>query len=291
MKKSILILTDFSDEAMQAAEVATILAGQLSTNLVLLYCDNTISAVAYYPLAPVMTASQTWQEDIKSKLNEISAHLKEKFRGAFPSKHLPVVKTVIEEGELTASLPAVLQNHPIEMIVMGASSGSSTEHFLFGSDIKSVVDHSSLPLLIIPRTKTLRPTIQITFATNFLEQDIQALNFLAKFRRRLGAHLEIVHIREYGKVQGLKNEEVRQAIIDLRKTSIPLVVYNEVYGKHVTSRLSHYVRDNDSDMLALSHEHHSLLFRIFNEGMVDKTISIHRIPILVIPKLEPDAHK
>lgn len=292
MKKSILILTDLSENAKHAAEVATCFAGQLHTNLILLNCDTMTSMLAYYPVASLKMESDIISGDRENKLQLLSESLKKRYADTYPDLAKIQIKTVIRDGDLYANIRDILIQYPIEMLVMGAATGSTAEHLLFGSDTKAVADHSSVPVLIVPPATTVRSMIQITFATNFLEQDINTLHYLAHLRKRLSAHLEIVHIRQYGKPAGSKRNQVQQVIDKMCKSSQSLVLYNEVYGKQPVSRLNHYCKENNSDILALSHQHHSLLFRTFKEGTVDKSLSNPLIPLLIIPDLtnEQETH-
>ena len=286
MKKSILILTDFSENALHAAEEAFALAGQLRLNLVLLNCNDTITAVTYYPVVPVLSDSPTWYEDRKSKLKLIAEHLEKKFHNTLPEQARPVIKRLIREGDLQTNLKDLLKRQPIEMIVMGARSGSSTEHFLFGSDTKTVADHASIPVLIVPFEHGIRQVLHITFATNFLEQDIDALHYLLEIRQKLGAKLDILHIRLYGQLPGPRDPQVERIIHESCIAKPSMITITEVYGKEIGSRINHYCKTQNSDILALSHEHHSLLFRAFNEGVVTKRLSDHQIPLLIIPELK-----
>ena len=290
MKKSILILTDLSDNAQHVAEAALLLAGPLQNNLILLNCDELITTVAYYPIVPVMFDTQTWHEDRERSLNLLSEYLQHKFHNLYPHTEGLIIKSIIKEGDLLTSVKDVLKKHPINFIVMGAKSGSSTEHFLFGSETKTIADHVPVPIVFIPENMTGRPIRHITFATNFLTQDIDAIASLLVLRRNLGAILEIVHIRQYGQSDQLKNEKVWKAIDESCKDNPSLVLYHEVYGKEVTSRLQHFASEHDTDLMVLSHEHHSYLYRTFREGIVQKSLYDQKIPLLVIPKLNPESH-
>ena len=264
------------------------LAGQLGANLILLNCNNTISAVSYSPVIPVINDSLIWFEERKSGLKEMSNHLKKYHSDAFPHRRRPVITTIIKEGDLTANVKDVLKHHRVEMTVMGSRSGTPAEHFLFGSDTKSIVDHSPIPVLVVPRENKIQSTIRIVFATDFLDQDVSALDYIGQLRVQLRAHLEIVHIQQYGRVASIRNQEVQQKIDEMWKAEPVLVTYNQVYGKNVVSRLNKYCKDNNADILALSHQHHSLLFQAFRKGVADRSLSTQRVPLLLIPELRKE---
>ena len=288
MKKSILVLTDLTDNAAHAAETATILATQIGCDITLLYCDNTISAISYYPGIPLADESITWYEHVKNKLKILSDLLKQIAKEKFPTHSQPVINSVIREGELLSGIQKMLAESRVELIAMGAKSGSSTDHFLFGSDTKTVVDHSTLPILIVPPAVQLSAFIHLTFASNLMEQDINALSYLSNLRRKLSANLEILHIKSYGKPARSPYSPVKKYIEEICAKKPTLINFKQVYGKKVSSRIINYCGESRTDLLVLSHQHHSYLFGIHRDGIVDQLLSKQHLPLLIIPKMKTE---
>jgi nucleotide-binding universal stress UspA family protein len=285
MEKSILILSDLSENATHATEVALVMAAQLDTNLVLLNCNNFISSVTYYPIVPVICESPTWYEDTKTSLTNIAEHLKHKYAVTFQGSNKVVITTMIKEGDLWGNVKDILRQHHIELIVMGGKSGSSTEHFLFGSDTLNIIEHSSVPVLVVPQSSKVRSLKRITFATSFIKQDINTLKYIVDLRQQLAAHLEIMHVKKHGPTKGSSNHELQQLISDACRTNPLFITYHEVYGKDPVSSLTHYCNNNDSDILVMSYQHRSLLYRAFKQDPVEKSLFGQTIPFLVIPEL------
>jgi len=285
MKKSILVLTALSAADSNVAEAAQILAGKLHKNLILLNCDDVLSPVLYYPALPVMKDSYLWKEERKAKLNQLTDHIEHRFSAIYPGQKLQI-QSLIMEGAVDLNVKKILKEHPVEMIVMGASSGSSSEHFLFGSDTASIIYDSNIPVLIIPSKWIASPLRQITFATKLMDQDIDALNYLLTLRQHLEGRLEIVHVRKYKQQELSQFSQMIKFIEKHIGTNTPMISYHTVYGKHVIPRLNRYCNENRSEVLALSREHHSFLFRLLKEGTVEKYLSGHKIPLLIVPQLK-----
>jgi nucleotide-binding universal stress UspA family protein len=288
MKKSILILTDLSENAARAAEVALMLAGRLGDNLLLLNSNDAISAITYYPIMPFLSESPTWHEDRETKLKLITTNLKHQFDKSFPGKAHPVIKAIIKEGDLLENTKDVLKHNQIEMIIMGSQTGSSTDHFLFGSDTQKIINHATVPVLSVPQGAALKQVAKITFATNFREHDTYTLSHLFRLRQKLDVHLEILHIRQYGHAPVVKNTSVKNLIEEACAAKPSNIFYKEIYGKDIASRLMHYCQENNSDILALGHEHHSFLAQAFKEGTVSRSLSSQLVPLLIIPQLESE---
>jgi len=286
MKKSILLLTDLlQDTAL--ADAAVLLAGQLGTNILLLNTNDSIEAISYYPVVPVVSPSATWLESREREMEKLSTYIKQQYKSIYHTKALPTVKHLLTEGSLSSNLAETVKKHPVCLVLMGGRSGSETEHFLFGSDAIHVAGESELPVCLIPQDAQLRMFRQVTFATNLLDQDIESLDYLVSLCKKIGSKLNIVHIREYGKAL-TSNAMVEQHIDKICSAGDALASYQEVYGKNVVSRLNSYCRDNDSDLLALSRVHHSALVKFFTSGTVDKLVISKATPLLIIPDLRTE---
>ncbi len=284
MKKSILILTDRSANALHASDTAMMLAGRLGKNLILLNCNNTISGITYLS-SQLTDPYHAGYEERKSALEAISHHMKEQFKKRFPDQRLLSVDIIIRDGDVQANVADVLPQHNISLIVMGSRSDSVTGHLLFGSDTKNVVDHSPVPVLIVSGPKQIKPIIKLTFATNFLEQDTAALDYLLNLSKQLEAKLEIVHIKQYGVEPRPKSFSLEKKIEQACAKNPESIVYREVYGKNVAQRLQRFCKENNSDILVLSYQYHSVLFRVLKQSTVEWALSSHRISLLVIPNL------
>lgn len=80
--KSILILTDFSDNSKKAAETAAFFAEKIYANLLILYSNDIIPALPYYPGVLLSDESVSWQQECEknlelqaNRLNEILAEV------------------------------------------------------------------------------------------------------------------------------------------------------------------------------------------------------------------------
>ncbi len=286
MKKSILVLTDLSQNTA-LAEAAVLLSGQLSANILLMNTNDSIEAISYYPIVPVAGPSATWIESREKEMENLAELIRQQYRSNFHAKAMPAVKYLLTEGSLSVNLKETVQKYPVCLVLMGGRTGSETEHFLFGSDAIQMAGESELPVCLIPQGAQPRMFRQITFATNLLDQDIESLDYLAGLCKKLRAKLDIVHIREYGKAL-TSNAAVEQHIDALCSARGALVTYQEVYGKNVVSRLNNYCRETDTDLLALSREHHSALVMFFTSGTMDKLVINQAKPLLVIPDLRTE---
>ncbi|WP_448104466.1 universal stress protein [Pedobacter panaciterrae] len=284
--KTILVLTDFSDNALTAAESAVILAGKIRANLLIVHSDNSIPLIPYYEGVPVVTENTSWEVVQKQRLSKLVTHLRY-FADLNLAQHLrPKIHEQFVIGELWSSVQQILKRRIIEMIVLGGRSGSKVDHILFGSDTSALIEHVDRPVLIIPPSYSSTRLDRVIFATNFNETDIYAVNYLFKLGKQLQYQLEIVHITLYGDNPGLKNERVRGYINELSEKKYPAVMFRDIKGKRLLPRLIKQCQERETDILALSHQHHSYFMRMLKEGTVMMSVAQQKIPIMIFPAVD-----
>jgi len=142
---NILVPTDFSPTAKNAALYALHLARQVNGKKIILYN-------AYQQ--PVTTdATMTPIELIDfDELKQISEANIEQFRTSLQSSGADdiVIETVSEFNTLTAGVDAVCESYNIDLIVMGVTGGGKLDETLMGSNAVNVAKHSTIPVIVVP---------------------------------------------------------------------------------------------------------------------------------------------
>jgi nucleotide-binding universal stress UspA family protein len=277
---TILVLTDFSENANHAAQAAPLLAAKLHSDIIIFnsyYNHPVIPAYAGGPLAVDQLAFQ--KEDSTSALHQLARQLG--YNGQVKEEFKPQVHTQCGEGPLGNNLAAVINEKKVSFIVMGSSSNSPVNHLFFGSDTMDVVDHASCPVVIIPPKATLEKLKKITLGTAFEPFDNFAITYLANLSKKLGFELEVVHISVFEKYEDPDKEKA--LLRHIKKLEDAGIIYKQIRGKEVIDRLNHLCKENGSDMLALVHYEHGLLSSIFKKSTTEKVLGHHHIPLMVIP--------
>ncbi|MEQ7801950.1 universal stress protein [Pedobacter sp. ASV1-7] len=289
--KTILVLTDFSNNALRAAEAAVILAGEIHANLLVMHSDNSIPMIPYYKGMPVITENISWESMKNEQMDKLVAHLESFANLNVVPHHKLSIHVRLMTGDLQANVKEIVKEKIIELIIIGARSGSKFDHILFGSDTNALIEHTECPVLIIPQNYNFRKLDRVIFATNFNETDVHVINYLFKLGKLLQYQLEIVHVSLYGDKPGLKNESVRGYINSLSEKKYPAVLFRDIRGKRLLPRLIKHCQERETDILALSYQHHSFVMRILKEGTVKMSIGQQKIPILVFHSAKPSVQQ
>jgi len=280
--KTILVLTDFSENAGHAAKTIAGFAKSLSADILLYntYYDHPI--LPDYSGGPsVAEAFVLSKSKSTAQLNELTNQLTQVIAESSGDGFSPQIRFLCGEGALGKNIEAVIPENDVELVVIGNSTDSTIDHLIFGSDTMDVLDHSPCPVLIIPPKAEMRHLKKVTLATAFELSAINAINYLGNLGQKLNFELEVVHVSVFEeKDDPVKEKAIQNHINAIKQADI---TYKQIWGKDVVKRLNRLCVENDSDMLALIHHQQDFFSTIFSKSATAAVVAGSNIPLLVIP--------
>jgi nucleotide-binding universal stress UspA family protein len=141
--RSILVPTDFSEDAEPAIEAAHRLLAALEQDarLVLVHAFNLpIEYTAYGPIPTSVSYLKDTGLEAERRLEEIRARL--------PRESLEV-ETVAREGDPAAVIADEAARRGVDLIAMGSHGSSALRHLLVGSTAERVIQHAPCPVMTI----------------------------------------------------------------------------------------------------------------------------------------------
>jgi nucleotide-binding universal stress UspA family protein len=281
--KNILILTDFSLNAMHAAQTGTMLAKQLHANILLFNSNTTQPVTSVYASGPtVIDEFNFMEEENNAKLMKLADSLKP-FVEDVDGPWKPSINIEEGLGALAYQVRNITEAKDIELIVMGAREGSRMDHFLTGSETFSVIDHVSRPVLVIPYDTKLNNLRKVVFATDFKDSDIPAIQYLVKLGIIFNYHLEVVHINSLGDDDITKELRKSEFMKHVHKLRYPNMDVKEIHGEDITTRLNRLCEETGSGLLAFTHYRNSFLSRLFHQSTTRKALEKQKVPMLIFP--------
>lgn len=167
MKNKILVLTDFSENAFDAAVFACRVAEEQDYGIHLLH---------YYT---VKSSHFDDEEDLpmreNSKLLKADLEILDLFGKL---EHLfPEVKITIscKRGMLEEKLPKVLKEEKFVMIIMGAKGVSEHQSVFWGTTTAMITEKSSIPVWVVPKGFDKYDNDKIGLLTNFKAEELETL--------------------------------------------------------------------------------------------------------------------
>ncbi len=164
--KNILVPTDFSETAKNAAIYALQLAGQTGTPKVILFHAYQYPMIIdpMVPVVPIIDEAQ---------LRKNSEDALEKWKQPLLSWCPPdcALETNCEFALLHNGLDEVCKALDATIIVMGITGGGFIEENLIGSNTLSVAKHSTYPVIIVPTNAVFKSIERIMLVSDFDKAD------------------------------------------------------------------------------------------------------------------------
>jgi nucleotide-binding universal stress UspA family protein len=150
--KKVLIALDYDPTAQKVAEAGFSIAKSMNAEVILLHV---IAHPTYYSsteYSPIMGFTgfmnfDPFQLENADELKKASQHYLDKTK-----KHLGdnTIQTLLKEGDFAESILKTAKDLHADVIVMGSHSRKWLEDIVMGSVTEKVLNHSPIPLYIIP---------------------------------------------------------------------------------------------------------------------------------------------
>jgi nucleotide-binding universal stress UspA family protein len=274
---TILVPTDFSEIAANAAAYAFKLASDLQTKKVVFYnayqappilTENTVPAM---PLMDIETLKDISEEGMKAFL--------EKMRNECP------VGIEIEKKTgfsiLSNDINELCEEVGAELIVMGITGTSKIEEVLVGSTALSVMKQTTVPVIIVPagaRYSTIRNVMLACDFKNVVETT--PVEPLKKLLNATKAALHIVNVQENHKQISEEVARQQQLLHDLLRDYNPRFYFEN--NEHFIDGINYFVDTHSIDIIIAIPRKHKLFEGLFKERHTKKLAFHSHVPLMYI---------
>lgn len=284
--RSILVPTDYSKPAKNAAYYALHVANALKANIELCHAFS-------LPFENPMLGQTAWalyeypalQEENSEGLKKLVKKLEKKEKTlwgdeAFPFH--PAISYTCEAGDAINIINNTAEKNQTLMIVMGMQGAGMFTRFIFGSNTLKMIEFTKHPLLIIPDGFEYKKPEKIAFATDLDKKDIKTAQSLLKLARYFDAEVLITHIIQSTN-EVLQDKEYEHKKELFLKDLDGKICYNCIYSENIDYGLD-ILKDKDIDMMVLGHHHQGFFSRITTRSHAEKQAAHMEIPLLILPE-------
>ncbi|WGQ10921.1 universal stress protein [Pedobacter gandavensis] len=202
--KHIMVLTDFSSAAENAAEYAALLSRQLrSTKLVLYHSYESILmpvSTGFAPVGPGFTESAELSHEKMKSLQEMLAQ-----------QVLPITKieTRADDRTLVSAVNILVQQLRTGLVVLGMTGKSKLEQVIIGSNALDLAKNCLAPILMVPAGVAFQKIERVVFACDLKEVlKLTPVHAIRTFVNALDASLLILNVDD--RRGDFKPEEMEQ---------------------------------------------------------------------------------
>lgn len=282
--RSILIPTDFSDNAMNAIKYALELFKYEKCDFYIMH--------AYEDAIHKETTSLT-RENLESvtemMANKCAAHLEQILNEIHEISPNPrhTYHSISANNILIDEADSIVNEKDIDLIIMGTRGKSNDKKITFGSQTLQVLKYVQCPVLAIPEKHTYTQPKQILFPTNYLipfkRRELKLFcDMVAPYR----SIIDVVYISKSSKLS-LRQEDNQLFIKEaLCKNEIN---FKTLDSKHVVETIEQYVQEHPIDMIVMVNTRESFLESFLYPSRVDQLSLDLKVPFLAMQNLKRDA--
>jgi len=276
MKKSVIVITDFSESAANSLTYACKFASDYNLNILLVHIFTIPIGYAAegLSLATIEDILNADEERLQGELNKMYKEL-----NRLKNKHTHVhIEAKMITGDFLESLQELTTEMNPELIIMG-SRGKYAESSFWDHDWLNSLIMVSCPILVIPQHIAYSPILRIAFAADNKNSCSPAqIDTIKKIVLLSEANFHIVHVSTPSDRDGENNKAY---------------VYNEVFtdidpqyitveNKSVVRGIAEFIQQYFIDLLIVIPHKHSLWYNLFNKSYTKQLALLNHIPVLVI---------
>lgn len=272
--KTIIVPTDFSDTAYNAARYAIGLAQQIGVSRIILYH-------AYELIVPIPDMPTAVPMVNMEDLRDASVEGLEKMKSTLVGELPPSVTISIRADNhlLAANIDQVCKEEAADLVVMGITGGSQLEEILVGSNTVDVVKNSNYPIIVVPTAASFKTIKKIVFACD--------LRKVAKTTRKEPLHklldafmpeLLVLNVQKEGKenLHGEENQELDNMLHNYNPQ------YHFIDHPNVVEGITQFADKEAADLLLIIPKKHGLFDSIFKRSHTSRIAFNTHVPLLSI---------
>lgn len=270
---TILILTDFSDAAVNATNYAAALAIQLhATRLIICYSEHIPSTMEIH-LQNVILADvihQRHQNQLDAVKKELRSWIQEPI----------AIDVYIDQRPLDIIVNDFNNDKSVGLIVMGLAGKSALEQKLIGSNTILVTKTTTIPILIIPERATYKFIKKVVFACNLRKVSKVTPVFAIKHMvQKLGASLSILNVNQYEEHFHPNTIPERDYIRQLWGAEQP--EYNFIENDDIVMGIMDFADENQVQLVIAVPRKYGFFAKLFHESLTKKLTYYIHLPLLL----------
>jgi nucleotide-binding universal stress UspA family protein len=225
--RNILFATDFSEASHAALPYAAAIARRYDSQLHIAHIMSPASYIIPSPPGDLVTMEcihEAARADVRERMETLASHLK-----TVPHH------TYVREGDVWKSLADLIQNHEIDLLVVGTHGRTGVEKLVLGSKAEEILRLAPCPVLTVGPNIAGRAKLtaieskgkdltsveisvgQIVYATDFSPESLAAAPFATSLAQEFQSKLTLLHVIKKRKDKDHQKEPIDLALQRLEK--------------------------------------------------------------------------
>lgn len=282
--KTIIVLTNLSSSAKNAANVALTMAVKTNANLLLL--SSYLAPFAILSSEAEGRAMENY--DLIEQVNERALiretkRLQKRLTLLNNLSFQPSINFVNTTNSLTNAIKPILHTHQVSLILMGARNTALATLFS-AIDLNGLLNTIHCPLLLIPNKYNGNSLKNLVYATDLEANDHKYIQQIAQITEQYHFHVYVCHVSAPAFVPDFKEEdEVTSFMSAIQRQELGHLSFEHLQGKNVAQTLHRLCQKVNADALCIAHRKHSFSWQLFHDSTSSKLIKNQKLPLVILP--------
>ena len=277
LMKTIIVPTDFSETAKNAAEYAFKIASTLHFEKIIFYNAYQVAPIITEATMPAMPAI-----DIET-LNKISNEGMKLFLKSI--EHFNPGSIIIEEktafDNVSDGIKLLCDEGNGDLVIMGISASSKVEEVLIGSTATSAMKHLKKPLIIVPGGAKFTLLRNIMFACDYENvAETIPLEPIKEMVKDTSATLHVVNV--YKDEQNISADKIYQQELLAGLLNDLNPQFHYINNADFIDGINHFVNDHQVDMIITIPKKHGFFDGLFRERHTKQLAFHSHVPLFCI---------
>lgn len=273
--KTIIIATDFSASALNAARYAASLSKQLSVKQIVLYHSYELPIATEIPF-PEYQDSHNLHEKSTASLINLKMAIKDL------CKEDAIITVLTDDTPITTSLDLLCKQHPESLIVIGITGKSRGLAALIGSNTISIVKHSKTPVLVVPNESSYTTIKSVVLSCDLKDvPQCSPVLTIKEFVHSLNAKLLLLNV-DHNEALHFNSDIIRE------QYNLHALWDNEAPEYHYTDNtdvafgIMEFAKKHQSGIVIIIAKTYGFFEGLFHKSMTRKLALNTQLPLLIL---------
>lgn len=269
--KTIIVATDFSQAALNAAFYAADMALTVNADLVLL---NVLSIALPISEIPVPSDIDRQQEDTEQNLDELKKQLARRVNNKIG------ITTAIQTGTFYSELKKFCDDiHPYA-VVMGSQGTTALERTLFGGHTIYAMKHLPWPVITVPKNASFSHMHTIGLACDFEKvTDTIPVQQVKALVKDFNAEL---HVLNTGKKTSFSPDVIFESALVQELLNDVKPKYDLLTGDDTDKTIAEFAEKNNLDLLIILPKRHSFVDKLLHQSHTRQFVLYSGVPVMAL---------
>lgn len=272
--------TDFSDNAKRALPFAAEIALKAGAKLTLFHATQ-----------ETMDMAPDFEKTRDQVIDDSSNHFDELLNSLEGDRYNNLeISTIIQDGQTVTALLNQVNEHSVNLIVMGTKGVTGDRNAILGSVASSVIQKSPVPVLAIPTGSSLDNFNNMIFTSDYKEGDVTALSNVVDMAKLFDSTVDILHVSDQ---KNMESEIKFRGFRDLVNEHINYdkITFHHKYDLDFFPTISQFLADHPDSLLVMVRYKKTFWEKLTNRSLSKEMSFYSKVPLLIMigeEKVKPD---